>query len=102
MDGLDKSVEILRLETANLSADALALQTLLFSLMIALHRSGTVPPHVFNNAFEVASQYLSALALGTANSDLTTSTGEPQTLAALRIIEDFRAEFETSRAALTN
>jgi hypothetical protein len=70
----------------------------LFSLMIALHRSGTVPPAVFSNTFEVASQYLSALAFRGEGTEITTSSGEPQSLAALRIIEEFRTEFETSRA----
>ena len=98
MSGFGEKIERLRLESASLNADTLALQTLLFSLMIALHRSGTVPPMVFNHTFEVASQYLSALAVQIDGADLKTASGEPETLAALRIIEDFRIEFETTRA----
>jgi hypothetical protein len=100
MSGLGEKIDILSAESATLNADTLALQTLLFSLMIALHRSGTVPPRVFSNTFEVASQYLSALAVRVDGKDIKTVSGEPQTLAALRIIEDFRTEFETSRSTL--
>ena len=102
MTGLGEKIEILRAESASLNADSLALQTLLFSLMIALHRSGTVPARVFTHTFEVASQYLSALAVRVEGNDVKTASGEPETLAALRIIEDFRVEFETSRSKSEN
>jgi hypothetical protein len=98
MDGFGEKLEVLRAESATLNADILALQTLLFSLMIALHRSGAVPPEVFTRTFEVASQYLSALAVRINGEDVKTSSGEPESLAALRVIEDFRVEFETTRS----
>jgi hypothetical protein len=99
---LGERIEALRAESASLNADTLALQTLLFSLMIALHRSRAVPPEVFTRTFEVASQYLSALAVQIDGNDGRTASGEPETLAALRIIEDFRVEFETTRSKSQN
>ena len=97
MSNMSERLETLRAESVSLNADTLALQTLLFSFMISLHKSGTVPERVFTNTFEVASQFLSTLAVRVDGTDQTTSSGEPQTLAALRMIEDFRAEFEGAR-----
>jgi hypothetical protein len=97
MSEMSERLDSLQRESVTLNADTLALQTLLFSLMISLHKSGAVPERVFAHTFEVASQYLSTLAVRVDGTDLKTSSGEPQTIAALRIIEDFRAEFEGAR-----
>ena len=97
MRNVAEQLEDLNAESVSLNAENLALQTLLFSLMISLHRSRTVPPEVFSRTFEVASEFLSALAMRAGDADLKTATGEPRTLAALRIIEEFRSEFEESR-----
>ena len=96
---MDVGARLDALRTANVTVNAenLALQTLLFSLMISLHRSGTVPPRIFSTTFEVASEFLSSLAITGGKSDARTDTGEPRILAALRIVEDFRKEFESSR-----
>jgi hypothetical protein len=97
MRNVSERLDDLRAESVSLNAENLALQTLLFSLMISLHRSRAVPPEVFSRTFEVASQYLSSLAMRQDGADSKTATGEHGTLAALRIVEDFRAEFEGSR-----
>jgi hypothetical protein len=97
MRDVAERLEDLRAESVTLNAENLALQTLLFSLMISLHRSQAVPPEVFSRTFEVASQYLSSLAMRLDEVDSKTAAGEPLTLAALRIIEDFRTEFEGTR-----
>lgn len=94
---LSAKLDALRTASVTLNAESLAQQTLLFSLMIALHRSGAVPPHIFATTFEVASQFLSSLAMTVDGADARTETGEPRILAALRIIEDFRQEFESVR-----
>jgi hypothetical protein len=96
MDVGDK-LEALRTASVTLNAENLAQQTLLFSLMISLHRSGAVPPKIFTTTFEVASQFLSSLAMTVDGADARTETGEPRILAALRIVEEFRQEFESAR-----
>ena len=92
-----EKLEALRTASVTLNAESLAQQTLLFSLMISLHRSGAVPPQIFTTTFEVASQFLSSLAMTVDGVDAKTDTGEPRLLAALRIVEDFRTEFESAR-----
>ena len=90
-------LDALRTASVTLNAETLAQQTLLYSLMISLHRSGVVPPHIFATTFEVASQFLSSLAMTADGADAPTETGEPRVLAALRIVEEFRKEFESAR-----
>ena len=90
-------LDALKAENVSLHAETLALQTLLFSLIIALHKSGAVPPRVIDSAFEVASEFLSALAVRVDRQDMQTLSGDAQTIAALRIVEEFRAEFDVAK-----
>lgn len=94
MPDYDAQIATLRAEIVGGMAETLALQTLFSALMTGLDASGAVPHQVLSDVFETASHHVERAAFKVQGTDSKTSSGEPHTLAALRMIEELRSIFE--------
>jgi hypothetical protein len=85
-------IAFLKAENIKLHTETLAIQAILFELMVGLRTSGTVDRLFLESAFDNAANGCEALAIF-----LGRRAASEQTVGALRIIEQFRDQFVAAK-----
>jgi hypothetical protein len=85
-------VAFLKAENIRLHAETLAIQSLLFELMVALRTSGTLDRLFLESAFDNAANGCEAIAIF-----LERRAASEHTVGALRIIEQLRDQFVVAK-----
>jgi hypothetical protein len=85
---MNDDIDFLKREIISLHAETLALQTLLFELMISIRASGAIDSHFLERSFDHAADSCEAIAIRAGK------TADPgHTVGALRIVEQLRNQF---------